>query len=187
MQSLFITLALLHLFIDCDVIFCGVNSETLSTFHHLVTQFYFLLVRWLTSLMAAHSHEKNFLINPSGVSTHPSTLWTVADDTLLNRQPPEVCEIFLDPSTFDEGFYNSSGTALGSDVQRAIIKPRGMWWDSQQISANVSGRGSARKAESSVKPPSVLYSLCNAHTWRQRKLWGDAAWMRHEGCQHQQE
>lgn len=128
---------------------------------------------WWLHTPLSHAWESNFLINPSGVSTPPSPFWTVADDTLLNRQPPEVCKIFLDPSTFDEGFYNGSGTALGSDEQRAIIKPRGMWWDSQQISANVSGRGSAWKAESSVKPLSersalLLYSLC-AHTWRQRK------------------
>lgn len=65
---------------------------------------------------------------------------------------------FSTQTSFDEGFYNQQRSSAGSDEQHAIIKPRRMWWESQQIEANVSGRGSTWKAESSYTANEIAAS-----------------------------
>lgn len=124
---------------------------------------------WLLHIPLSNKDQSNIPINHSSISR----LWPPLNcrwqhDRLFNRASTEVCGMFLDLTPFDEGFYNQQWSSAGSDEQHAIIKPRSMWWDSQQIEANVSGRGSTWKAESSSRPQTehsgVLLFVWRTHT-----------------------
>ncbi len=114
--------------------------------------------------MAAHNAQYQEPIKPShqsflhiqGLAPFELVTW----HTLQQSGYRDVWDVSRPKNVFDEGFYNQQWSSTGSDEQRAIIKPRSMWWDSQQIEANVSGRGSTWRVESSCRPqtehPGVL-------------------------------
>ncbi len=141
--------------------------------------------------MAAHNAQYQGPIKPSHQSflhiqgLAPFELLLVTWHTLQQSGYRDVWDVSRPKNVFDEGFYNQQWSSTGSDEQHAIIKPRSMWWDSQQIEANVSGRGSTWRVESSCRPqtehPGVrllfvrhkhTHTHLSRHTWQQSILRG---------------